>query len=133
MNHSDHLYWLRAAQSDALLINAKRQAEKRKPPIFNVFGVTRSGIEPGLPHPERTLYPLCYAGAVKTARRKDWRRQEEHWADFSITQYDSYRGSTMGEELFRAFVSKISMISMLDCLRNMFAGHTYLLPAPSRA
>ncbi len=32
-------------------INAKRQAEKRKPPIFYVFGVTRSGIEPRLPAP----------------------------------------------------------------------------------
>ncbi len=31
------------------LINAKRQAEKRKPPIFYVFGVTRSGIEPPPP------------------------------------------------------------------------------------
>ncbi len=38
------------------MINAKRQAEKRqaekrKPPIFNVFGVTRSGIEPRHPAP----------------------------------------------------------------------------------
>ncbi len=46
MNLSDHLYWLRAAQSIAWLINAKRQAEKHKPPSFYVFGVTRSGIEP---------------------------------------------------------------------------------------
>ncbi len=34
MNHSDHLYWLRVAQSVAELINAKRQAEKRKRPSF---------------------------------------------------------------------------------------------------
>ncbi len=50
-NHSDHLYWLRAAQSYAYLINAKRQAEKRKPPSFYLFGVTRSGIEPRPPAP----------------------------------------------------------------------------------
>ncbi len=31
--------------------NAKRQAEERKPPSFNVFGVTRSGIEPRPPAP----------------------------------------------------------------------------------
>ncbi len=30
---------------------AKRQAEKRKQPIFYVFGVTRSGIEPRPPAP----------------------------------------------------------------------------------
>ncbi len=47
-NHSDHLYWTRAAQSVAKFINAKRQAEKRKPPSLYVFGVTRSGIEPRL-------------------------------------------------------------------------------------
>ncbi len=58
-NHSDHLYWLRAPQSDAKLINAKRQAKKRKPPIFYVFGVTRAGIELRLPHPERTLSNNC--------------------------------------------------------------------------
>ncbi len=32
-------------------MNAKRQAEKRKPPSFYVFGLTRSGIEPRPPAP----------------------------------------------------------------------------------
>ncbi len=45
-NHPHHLYWLRATQSVAELINAKRQAEKRTPPSFYIFGVTWSGIEP---------------------------------------------------------------------------------------
>ncbi len=35
----------------SLIHPPKRQAEKRKPPIFYVFGVTRSGIEPRPPAP----------------------------------------------------------------------------------
>ncbi len=34
------------------LINTKRQVEKRKPLIFYVFGVTRSGMEPWPPAPQ---------------------------------------------------------------------------------
>ncbi len=41
------------------LINAKRQAEKRKPPIFDVC-VTRSGIEP--------RPPARWADALTTTR-----------------------------------------------------------------
>ncbi len=59
-NHSDHLYWRRAAQSVAKLTNAKRQAEKRKSPSFYIFGVTRSGIEPRPPPPR--------AGGLVTTR-----------------------------------------------------------------
>ncbi len=32
-------------------LNAKRKAEKRKSPIYYVFGVTQSGIEPRPPAP----------------------------------------------------------------------------------
>ncbi len=42
-----------------VVINAKRQAEKRKPPSFYVFGMTRSESNPGLPHPERGRSNYC--------------------------------------------------------------------------
>ncbi len=49
------------------LINAKRQAVKCKPPIFYVFSVTRSGIEPRPPAPRADSRGagLGYAGAVE--------------------------------------------------------------------
>ncbi len=39
----------------------------------------------------------------------------------------------MREELFGAFVSQISIISMIEHSRNVFDGHTYLWLAPSSA
>ncbi len=47
--------------------NAKRQADKRKPPILYVFGVTRSGIEPGRPPEPRAdaLATMLPEGGVK--------------------------------------------------------------------
>ncbi len=43
-------------------MNAKRQAEKRKPPSFYILGVTRSGIEPRPPAP--------WADALTTVLRR---------------------------------------------------------------
>ncbi len=69
INHSDHLYRLRAAKSVAQLINAKRQAEKRKPPSFYVFGVTRSGIEPRPPTPRADALTTATQGRFLSHRK----------------------------------------------------------------
>ncbi len=49
-NHSDHLYWLRAASRlpNSLMPSAKPRSETSQ---FYVFGVSRSGIEPRPPAP----------------------------------------------------------------------------------
>ncbi len=52
-NHSDHLYWLRAAQSDAYLINAKLRSANL--PFFTSLVWRGRRSNPCLPHPERTL------------------------------------------------------------------------------
>ncbi len=53
-NHSDHLYWPRAAQSVAWLINAKLKPKPNLPFFTSLVWCSR-GSNPGLPHPERTL------------------------------------------------------------------------------
>ncbi len=50
-------------------MNAKRQAEKRKPPSFYVFGVTRSGVEPRPPaHRVDALTTMLRGGVGDTPR-----------------------------------------------------------------
>ncbi len=45
----------------------KRQAEKRKPPTFYVFGVTRSGIEPRPPAPRADALTRLWAHGERVA------------------------------------------------------------------
>ncbi len=55
------------SQPDAQLINAMRQAEKRKPPIFYIFDVTRSEIELRPPTPRAdALTTVLRGGGVIT-------------------------------------------------------------------
>ncbi len=61
-------------------MNAKRQAEKRKPPIFNVFGVTRSEIEPRPPAPR--------ADALTTVLRRGGDHCNGVWLFLSFFLYD---------------------------------------------
>ncbi len=68
-NHPDHLYWPRPAQSDPQLIKAKRQAEKSKPPIFYVYGVMRTWIEPQPPAPRADALTIRLRGGGHLWRR----------------------------------------------------------------